>query len=324
MIKKGLFEKQQEDVLEFKIRKFGPENQENVIYFIHEKDEQIFGFFAMYRYWLEYLYIAHVLGYVPVIYTDRDFSYYEKDGVKGTHNVFEYYFYQPGSITLKQVKHSCRVVLSQRVHRNMVEVVYTGAMNHYQYTDGYLKAMAEIVKKYIKFNNVTWNYINRGLKSLGINNKRILGIHARGADYKKGYDNHPIFIDEKEYYNSIDDLCYDNKYDMIFLATDDSIILKNFIDKYGNKLIYYRDVYRTDKTRSVIFTKEEREQHKYLLGLEVLRDMYTLSLCKGLVAGISQVSICSRINKIARGGDYEDLCIIDKGIHKNGRRFIVQ
>lgn len=49
--------------------------------------------------------------------------------------------------------------------------------------------------------------------------------------------------------------------------------------------------------------------------------MYTLSMCTGLIAGISQVAICAQINKLARGEQYKDLKIIDKGINVNNHIF---
>lgn len=98
--------------------------------------------------------------------------------------------------------------------------------------------------------------------------------------------------------------------------------MKSFENKYGEKLCYYKDVERGSTNKSVAFCKNNREQHKYLLGLEVIRDMYTLSKCDSLIAGVSQVPICAQINKISRGEKYEVVKIIDKGINRNSHIFI--
>ncbi|MFI3202283.1 MAG: hypothetical protein R3Y54_12335, partial [Eubacteriales bacterium] len=50
--------------------------------------------------------------------------------------------------------------------------------------------------------------------------------------------------------------------------------------------------------------------------------MQTLSLCDGLVAGMSQVSIIARITKKSMGDEYRMLDIIDKGIASNNNSYI--
>jgi hypothetical protein len=78
---------------------------------------------------------------------------------------------------------------------------------------------------------------------------------------------------------------------------------------------------RSSKNQSVAFEKNERKHNKYKLGLEVIRDMYTLASCDGFIGGISQVAICAQINKVANKESYEDLIVIDKGIYNNSRIF---
>ena len=57
------------------------------------------------------------------------------------------------------------------------------------------------------------------------------------------------------------------------------------------------------------------QNHHYRLGYEVLRDMYALAACDGLVAGLSQVVNCARIVKESSGEEYDTLCIINNGIN---------
>ena len=56
-------------------------------------------------------------------------------------------------------------------------------------------------------------------------------------------------------------------------------------------------------------------------GYEVLRDMYALAFCDGLVAGLSQVVNCARIVKESSGEEYDTLCIINNGINISGKQF---
>ena len=48
---------------------------------------------------------------------------------------------------------------------------------------------------------------------------------------------------------------------------------------------------------TVMRSINKRANHHYKLGYEVLRDMYTLSECQGIVAGLSNLSIFFRICK---------------------------
>lgn len=313
-------EKDQIDFFQLQRKHYGFSNADKILYYINETDCTL-GFFAMYRCWLEYLYFAHICGFVPVIEVGADFAYAEDKKIAGTKNSFEYYFQQPSSISVQEAMHSRRVVRSDVIHRQMVELVLTGKMFHYDCNLRYMYLMAEVIRDYLKFNCETQDYINTGMKKLGIGKIKMLGVHVRGTDFKKKYDNHPVFVTETDVFRVIDDIFEKKNYEKIFVATDDQLIQKTFERRYGDKLCFYSDVLRSSDMRSVAFHKSDRKNHKYRLGLEVIRDMYTLSQCDGFVAGISQVAVCARINKLARKEKYQDLVIIDKGINRNGRKF---
>lgn len=291
------------------------------VYFI-EEDNKDLGFCAMYRAWLEYIYLADVCGLIPVIRAGRHFAYREDSMVNGTRNAFEYYFKQPAPVGVGAAGRKRNVLQSCVFHREMVELVLTGKCAHYGYTKRYMHEMARIIRKYISFNAQTQQYMDDGIEKMGIRDAKVLGVHIRGTDFRAKYDNHPVYVTEEDCFWEVDRLLQESAYEKIFVATDDARILKNFLIKYGEKMCFYEDVERSSKNRSVAFSKNSRRQHKYLLGLEVIRDMYTLSKCAGLVAGISQVAICAQIHKLADRQQYEDIRIIDKGIYQNSHNFI--
>lgn len=295
--------------------------QGTAVYFI-EEDNKDLGFCAMYRAWLEYIYLADVCGIIPVVQAGNHFAYREDGVINGTWNAFEYYFLQPTPIGIREAGRKRNVLRSRVFHREMVELVLTGKCAHYEYTKRYMYEMARIVRKYIRFNEQTQQYVNVGIEKLGIEDAKVLGVHIRGTDFRAKYDNHPVYVTEEDCFQEVNKLMQEKGYEKIFVATDDVRILKNFRAEYGNKMYFYDDVERSNKNRSVAFSKNSRKQHKYLLGLEVIRDMYTLSKCSGLVAGISQVAICAQIHKLAGKQSYEDIKVIDKGIYQNGHSFI--
>lgn len=310
-----------QDILQQEIMNWGSENKDKTLYYIKEKNVTRLGFFALYRRWLDYLYFADICGYVPVICTDSRFVYKEKKAVHNTTNPFEYYFMQPAGISVAEAGHSNRVVLSNNIHREMVELILTGAGGGYKYTKRYMLLMAHVAAKYIKFNLHTQSYMEESLTKINFEKDKMLGVHMRGTDYREMYHDHPVYVTEEECFTQVDRLLNKSLYDKIFLATDDERILEKFIYRYGDRLCFYEDVARSRQNKSIAFHQSTREQNKYLLGMEVIRDMYTLAMCAGLVAGVSQVSICAQIHKLSKKEKYMDKIIIDKGIYSNQKLF---
>lgn len=107
----------------------------------------------------------------------------------------------------------------------------------------------------------------------------------------------------------------------IFLATDEKSAVERFEKEFPGKVFYFQDVYRGEGNTSIAFSQSDRPNHHYRLGYEVLRDMYALAFCDGLVAGLSQVVNCARIVKESSGEEYDTLCIINNGINISGKQF---
>ncbi len=82
------------------------------------------------------------------------------------------------------------------------------------------------------------------------------------------------------------------------------------------QLLIYNDVFRSKSGLPVHKQENDRLRHKYLLGFEVLRDMYTLVKCNGFIAGRSQVSLSVQIYKKMCNEQFEDFCILDNGMQK--------
>lgn len=185
--------------------------------------------------------------------------------------------------------------------------------------DNYLKTMGMIVKKYIALNEYSKNYIQKSIKNIFSDDcdfNKILAVHVRGTDFSLHWNNHPNIVQVEDFFIAIDEAIVKGNFDYIFLATDDSKRLELFKKKYGSKLKYFEDVHRSDGEINVSFEKYDRVHNNYFNGLEVLRDIYTMAYCGGLIAGLSQVSICSRIVNRSLDEQFKYEKIIDKGICK--------
>lgn len=278
------------------------------------------GFFAVFRRLLSGLYYADEIGATPFISYSNLFLYAENDTINGTNEPFEYYFKSINKITKEEVNRANAVIQFEPKHIRLAESLNGARQLLYTVRDEYLDAMATVVKKYIHLNRVMDEYINNGITELGLTGNTV-AVHCRGTDYNVGSKEHPIIVTPEDYFTILDEWVAAGRFNHIFLATDDQNCLDKFIAHYGNRLSYYKDVERAKGSEGVHFSQSKRSNHKYRLGAEVVRDAYTMAYCSGLLAGMSEVSICTRIIKRAQNTLYKEELILDKGIVLRGRTF---
>lgn len=295
------------------------EEADNKRVYVIQIDDSQCGFFAIYRYILEYIYFADKLNMIPVI-DIKNCLYKEKATIFGTDNPYEYYFKQPLNKRIEEISDLDHKCYSKVRDREIVSISFVGESATYNITEDYMDEMALVIKRYVKLNQKTQEYIEKSIQEI-IGSKKVLGVHIRGTDFEVEYTNHPKFVALEDYFSVIDEQLQRNDWDGIFLATDDNRILKKMKERYGQKLLTYTN-YRGDHKESIAFSDDARDKHKYTLGLEVLRDAYTLAACLGMVCGVSQVAICARMIKISQGQRYGFLKVLEKGISKDGLAFV--
>ena len=302
------------------MEKHGELQTERPIYYI-APDASGSGFFSDFLRSLAYFYYADNFDLIPVIKYPQGFCYSENHEVLGTTNPYEYYFTQPGKYDLKIIDNAKCIVKARKENAALVGQLNPSG-HGYDYSSEYLDVLGNMVSKYIKFNEETDVYLRKAIDRVISQNDRdrVLGVHVRGTDFKRNYKNHPMLITTEEYLKETKKVYSDNGYNRVFLATDDTYALEIFKKEFGDNLIYFEDVIRSDGNETVMKSVNSRENHHYLLGLEVLRDAYTLGLCSGLVAGLSQVSTAARVlNRSSYcNSRYIDEDIIFKGINKAG------
>ena len=298
---------------EFIVKSFGNNNKEKVYYFIDIEGHKA-GFYAIYRFILNALYVADRFGLIPYVRITR--TEYNDDFEK-KENMFDRFFLQP-STTENELSYSFNVVSFNYAHLRWAEDEFNEKSNllaGYHVTDIYISTMAEIRRKYLQYNEKVISAVNKDLKSLDIENKRTLGIHYRGNAYKVGFNGHPIGLSPDDYYDHIDN-CLREGYDSLFIATDDQLALEQFINRYGKeKVMYYQDTERSSDGIDVHNKANARNNRGFEIGYQVIRDVMTLSACKALLCGISQVTIAAQIEKKAKGDSYCFVKTISKGFY---------
>lgn len=291
-------------------------SKQEIYYF--ELDNTPQGFFALLRMALDACCYADENGFLPYVKYGSHSLYFEEGLFLGTNNPFEYYYDQ--SIIIKQITglKSINVIRGHGIHIDLIEQKYNLKPISYLVEETYIKQMAEIYKKYMKLNTRTHDTIEKSIKNL-LNRKRTLGIHIRGTDFNKRFNNHPVPVTVAEYVEVIEREIKQYHYEQVFVATDDMRCLSELKEKISVPLVFYRNIMRSDDDKSVAFKVSERKHNHYLLGLEVLRDAYTLVSCEGFLGCLSQIDNFVQIIKLSKGQKFESLNIINKGICVNNR-----
>lgn len=309
--------------IQAELQSAGNAHRGEAIYSITVGSESL-GFFALFREMLFYLAFADHFGLYPVVSFCEGNLYQESDAMYGTRNVFEYYFDQPGAykgLRIDEITHQASLVIPSSTDHYLKAMELNGLSNcnNYQISKAYFELFASMIRKYISINELTQAKLDQDLAFL--NDTEWIGVHYRGGDYKANYKGHPKSLELNDVIRTVHDMvdCDDSK--KIFLATDDIAAIEKFNCEFGKKVYSFEDVRRTDGIKGVHTTTGVREHDKYLLGYEVLRDMYALSKCKALVSGVSQVSMCAKMFKLSRGEDYEKHILIDTGINTQGKAF---
>ncbi|MCD7882762.1 MAG: hypothetical protein LUI87_03500 [Lachnospiraceae bacterium] len=276
-------------------KKISRDKKEKETYYIIRRNGDS-GFFSNYLYVLGHINYARRKGYFPVVdMKNYPTVYNECEPVNGTMNSWEYYFYQPEKSSLEKAYVANNVILSSCLYPSEYTVQYVGKKQ--LLTADKIAELNKVIAENIlirqeiveKF-DYQWKEMNKSLDG------KNLGVHIRGTDmnYCKG---HPrpkkveCFIDE---INKIMQMSY---YKNIFLCTDEQAITDRFNEEYGSH-VFFCDSYRAEKGDIVgvhLAKGCPRDQHRYKLGLEVLRDAYYLSKCDSLICGDSNVPLAAML-----------------------------
>lgn len=289
-----------------------------IVYEISEYGRNV-GFFAEVLYLLIELYYADERGFLPYVSWGGNYLYYDSDNLLED-NAFAYYFSPVSEITKNEFDNAAFYIKSDVCH---IQAVQNELNTHgYIVSDEYLDGLAKMFQKYIKYNSDTDNYLTEEFNRL-IGTRKALAVHYRGTDFKRGYNNHPTYVCIEDAVSKVSEIFEKGGYEIVFLATDEQSAIDVFSEALGNKLVYYKDSFRSKGgDESIAFSSDRREHHHYLLGLEVLRDEYTLAKCVGLVCGISNITLTAQIMKRAWGEEYSDLVILNSKLNHNNNKFI--
>lgn len=298
--------------LELLIKEMGNKNADKFIYYI-EAGTEISGLCALLRRTLSGLYIADMLNAVPVVSWQKSALLNEHRSINGSDNPFEYFFQPISSISREEVFES-RWVIEHEIKYD----AYLWAESRLSSSDGqtkrYLALQQNTLKKYpIKLKETVEKQIQKDIAKL-IGGSRILGVHIRGAQRRRRITGLANPIPLEWYFDEIDKVLTENQYDKIFIATDDDEYLEKMEERYGDRILCFRD---TRRSKGGFIPYFSADSPKYRVTYEVLRDIYTLIACNALIGGPSNVTTMARVLKTDYG-EWEQCIMLDNGLCEDG------
>ena len=254
------------------------------------------GFFSNYLYVLGHIQYALKKGYTPVIDMLNYKTVYNQDvPVNGKSNAWEYYFHQPAGVELSDAYSMPNVIISDNAYLSEYSPQYVGKgqfpdQEQISKLNGVCTEYIQIREELLEEANALWMALTKE------NADSVLGVHVRGTDMRCSKD-HPIPPNVNVFLKKIDTILEAISITKIFLSTDENEIVRIFEEKYGN-LVCCQETYRSCANSNVGIHLEDvlpRENHKYMLGKEVLMDALCLSKCQYLLCGKSNVPLCAAI-----------------------------
>lgn len=262
----------------------GPKNHDKNFYVIWRKEPGA-GFFSNVFHVLGHIANAKMLGMIPVVDMENFYTFYREDTpIFGTRNAWEYYYKQPGKVSLEEVYNSKNVFFCDG---EFVHDIYVNVHTAHALTIEFIRP-----QKYF-FEEIS------AVKAKFFDNNKVLGVHFRGQEHKTA-PLHPSCPSKEQVKSRIDKIISMYPVDYIFVVTEEQTYLDFLQQTYGDKVIF-TDAFRTHEENAYFLKKKPRDLHMYKLGLDVMIDTYLLSLATYLVAsGKDDVASGSNVSRFAQ------------------------
>lgn len=230
---------------------------------------------------------ADRLGLTPVVDMERYPTLYsETQPIFDTLNAWEYFFEQPGGVSLQ-------TALSLNGYDNGGGDGVFSMAHRIRPTLEKTKRAKELIRKYIRIKPHIIHDLDAILQpEIDYNT---LGVHVRGTDRRRGEGGHLTTASADVYLQTAIELDTIYNFSQIFLACDELETVDMFKEVFGQR-IKFCECFRVSATGSSAAhwgNTSSRPMHKYFLGREVLMDALLLARCGHLLCGPSNVSFAA-------------------------------
>ena len=305
---------------------FGDKNPDKTVYIIRSINEKspfyigaVQNLLANYFYVLSHIQYARTRGWIPVV-DQLNYPVYNsrKEPINGTMNAWEYFWQQPGGISLDEAYQSRNVVLSKQSWFWQWDMGYDSEKyRNEQIIDEFSRLTSSI-----PLNNEMETFVAAAKEAAFSNRRNVLGVNVRitGHSQKSAIhgNGHPVQPELDELLQLVK--CKMDLWGMeyVFLASDTEFAAKRFREEFGEKLILYV------RERAEIGKEYERDYKKHMYAPEMmyqtardyLTEMELLSCCDALIGSITSGL---RYALIKNGNAFAHVEIIEKGFFRDDR-----
>lgn len=168
--------------------------------------------------------------------------------------------------------------------------------------------MREIYKKYLRLNQEMKSYIDPiREKFFREHGGKVLGVVARGTDYRYGGFDVPKPMEDEEYIRLVREKMEEWNCNSLFLATEDADVLERFRQaSFGDRLndleqerFRYEDVSR----KGIVLAKMKKENNDYHDEMPYLAVLYLLASCSALISNCRCGAF--EVADFLNGGEYQ-------------------
>lgn len=287
---------------------WGKENPDKVFYLIRHASNKV-GLFAYVMCNAPKIKYAIENGYIPIVDMQNYKNPYLEKSQVGKINAWEFFYEQPTKYTLKDIKKSKNIIISDAMLSADRPTDSMDFLNNAKVITDWRGFFEE----YIRIQPELLKAMNKERDKLFYNHKRILGISLRGTDYTslKPYQ-HPIQPTIEQALTKTKEILNNYEFDAIYLATEDDKIFKMFQQEFGTMLLSSeRKRYSNTGKKYVTKIAFNRKNDNYLKGIEYFTNIYILSQCNALVAGRAGGSVAALI----MGKQYDFTYFFDYGYY---------
>lgn len=279
----------------------GTKNPDKVFYVIRNYTYEA-GWGSILIYVTRHIKYALEKGFIPIV----DMQNYPNMYQENKENSWETYFKQLSDYSLEEVYSSKNVILCSSEFAKKGYICFE---------DKDWDEYCSIFNKYIHLKEDIQLAIDEERKHLEIENKCVLGVLVRGTDYVSLAPSlHSVPLSAEETITKINSI--KERYDKIYLATEDDDIFNSFKEFYSNDVLCYTNQKRflseevTDYLANVI-DKQKVSVREF--SISYLKVLYILASCNSLMgSGCGGLYTAGLINN----NKYDEKVVMSNGTYK--------
>lgn len=263
-----------------------------------------FGWYVIYV--LRGIRFAIENDFIPVVdWQNCKLPQYDPDKI-GKENIWERFFEQPFNVGVMQAYASNDYFVVDDIR----SLPFSDTLNIESFTDYHNEDVVcwrEYFQCYIRLKKEVKEYFKECRNQFGLQNKKMIGVLARGTDYR---DLKPVGhccpISIEEIYQNVDLALNQMDISGIFLATEDRDILENFEKKYP-KMVYTVDAKRYGRMGHETLNMIYKEENGYERDLKYLYALYNITKCPVYICAACGGGVLASLMREEEGTNYKFL-----------------